>query len=167
MSLTTTFQASLLAILTNPLDLNTAESKLNFRETIELANGTGANQSDRIFHDQRTLAASSAEDLDLAGALVDAFGNTLTFSAIKGMIFRADPANTNNVQVGNSGVNGFVNWVGDASDLINIKPGGIFCLLDPTAGGYPVTPGTGDLLHVANGGAGSSVTYDVILLGIG
>jgi hypothetical protein len=166
MPLSTKFQAGLQADLTSPLDLGTPKSALNFVRTLELADGVGLNQADQIFHDQRTLAASGSENLDLAGALIDAFGNTLTFSAIKGMIFFAAAANTNNVQVGNSGVNGFINWVGDTTDLINIKPGGIFCLFDPTASGYPVTAGTGDLLNVANGGAGTSVTYDVVLIGI-
>lgn len=166
MPLSTKFQASLQADLSNPLDLGTGLVPLNLVRTIEMANGVGLNQADQIWHDQRTLAASGTEDLDLAAALIDAFGKTLTFSAIKGMIFFAATANSNNLQVGNSGVNGFINWVGDTTDLINIKPGGVFCLFDPTAGGYPVTAGTGDLLHVANSGAGTSVTYDVVLIGI-
>ncbi len=168
MGLSTKLQVAIEAILTpaTALDLSTPTDKLNINTILELANGVGLNQADQLWHDQRTLAPSANEDLDLAGSLVDAFGATLTFTAIKGMIFKAAVGNTNNVQVGNSGVNGFINWVGDTSDLINIKPGGIFCLFDPTAAGYAVTGGTGDLLKVTNSGAGTSVTYDVVLVGI-
>ena len=38
-------------------------------------------------------------------------------------------------------------------------------IASPTAAGWLVTAGTGDLLKIANGGAGSAVDYDIILIG--
>src|SRR5437899_185982 len=96
---------------TSPLDLSTTENNLGFTRQINLASGVGAGQADKIWHDNRTLTASSTEDLDLAGVLVDAFGATLTFARIKGLIVYASPANTNNVVVGNS-ASGIVGWFG-------------------------------------------------------
>ena len=84
---------------------------------------------------------------------------------MKGIIVFAAVGNTNNVLVGNSGVNGFINWVSDTTDQLVVKPGGIFLLYDPTVGGYGVTAATGDLLKITNSGAGTSVTYDIILIG--
>lgn len=166
MPLSAKFQAMLQADLTNVLDLSTALSPLNFVRTLEFADGVGLNQADQIFHDQRTLAPSGTEDLDLAAALVDVFGNTLTFSAIKGIIVFAAVANTNIVQVKPAAANGFLEWVNAATDQINVKPGGVFCLFDPGAAGYAVVAGTGDLLSFTNSAAGTSVTYDVVLMGI-
>ncbi len=149
----------------NTLDLSVVKAPLNFKKTLTLLNGVGLDQNDLIFHDQRTLAASATENLDLAGSLTNAFGTTLTFVKIKGMIFTAALANTNNVQVGGAAANAFVNWVADATDIINIAPNGVFLHLNPTLAGWAVTAGTGDLLKITNSGGGTSVTYDVILIG--
>jgi hypothetical protein len=78
---------------------------------------------------------------------------------------RAAAGNTNAVAVGGAASNGFVGWVADATDKINVRPGGVFGLFAPDSAGYPVTAGTADLLRIGNGGAGSSVTYDIIIIG--
>lgn len=151
---------------TAALDLATVQAPLNYNAVANLTSGTGVNQATKLFSDTRTLAPSGAEDLDLAGVLTDAFGAALTFTAVKGVIIAAAAANSNLVVVGGAASNGFVNWVADPTDKINVRPGGAFALFAPDATGYVVTAGTGDLLHVANSGAGTSVTYDVIILGI-
>lgn len=165
MALSTTFLADLDAIYTSALDLSTTTNPLGFTRQISLATGTGAGQADKIFHDERTLTASSSENLDLAGTLVDAFGATITFARIKGIVVYASPANTNNVLVGGAASNGFINWVGDTTDVIVVRPGGLFTLFATDATAYVVTASTGDLLKVANSGGTTSVTYDVVLIG--
>ena len=67
--------------------------------------------------------------------------------------------------VGGAATNAFINWVGNATDIITVQPNGIFFLMNPTAGGYAVTAATGDILKIANSGAGTSVTYDIIIIG--
>jgi len=52
-----------------------------------------------------------------------------------------------------------------ASDGISVRPGGLFCWAAPDATAVAVTAGTGDLLAIANSGAGTSVTYDVVIIG--
>ncbi|WP_457028103.1 hypothetical protein [Kitasatospora sp. P5_F3] len=153
------------ATQTNPLDLVTGRAPLDLDATISLGSGTGANQADMIWSDQRTLAVSATEDLDLAGVLVGAFGTTLTFARVKGIIVRAAALNTNAVVVGGAASNAFVNWVADTTDKVNVRPGGVFALFAPDAVGYPATAGTGDLLRIGNGGAGTSVTYDIVIIG--
>src|SRR3972149_1624666 len=71
------------SILTKVLDLTTPAGSLNYRKRTALANGTGANQADKVFHDTRTLAASGADELDLAGAMADVFGDLITFVRVK------------------------------------------------------------------------------------
>lgn len=165
MPLDTTVRVSVDAIHTNLLDLATVTAPLGFSRAVGLANGTGANQADRIFHDSRTLAASANEDLDLAGVLTDAFGVTLTFARIKTLIVAADAGNTNNVIVGAAATNAFVNWVGAATHTVTVRPGGVLLLAGSDATAYAVTAGTGDLLRIANSGAGTSVTYSIVLVG--
>lgn len=153
------------ATLQSALDLVTVQAPLSYSASLSLATGTGAGQADQIWSDTRTISASSSENLDLAASLVDPFGTTLTFVKIKGLIIRASTGNTNDVVVGGAASNGFINWVADATDKINIRPGGLFVLIDPTGSGYAVTASTGDILKVANSSSGSSVTYDVIIIG--
>ncbi len=165
MPLDTTVKVSVDAIHTALLDLATATAPLGFTRAVALATGTGANQADRIFHDTRTLTASANEDLDLAGVLVDAFGATLTFARVKALVIAADAANTNNVIVGNAATNPFLTWVGAATHTVTVRPGGMLALACSDATAYAVTAGTGDLLRIANSGAGTSVTYSIVLVG--
>lgn len=145
--------------------LATPQAGLNFSQITPLGNGTGANQADKMYAATRTLALSTGEDLDLAGVLTDSFGASITFARIKAMLFRASAANANNVIVGNAASNGFVSWCGSATDKVTVRPGGTFALFAPDAVAYAVTASTADLLHVLNGGAGTAVTYDVVLIG--
>lgn len=165
MALTTDISLQVIATLTSVLDLATGTVPLNKRTLISLATGTGAAQADKIFHDQRTLAASATEDLDLAGGLTDAFGATLTFARIKAIIVIAASANTNNVLVGGAASNQFINWVSDATDKIVVRPGGMFALVASDATSYAVTAATGDLLRIGNSAGGTGVTYDIIIVG--
>lgn len=146
--------------------LTTVDNPITQDYTQLLSSGTGANQASNIYHAQRTLAASATENLDLAGTLTNAFGVTLTFTKIKAIIIHAAAANTNNVQVGGAASNAFVNWVADATDIINIRPGGTLILVAPDSTGYAVTAGSGDILKVTNSAGSTGVTYDVIILGV-
>lgn len=149
---------------TSALDLGTASLPLDFSRALRLRDGTGADQADLLWTDQRTLSASANEDLDLAGSLSDAFGSTLTFARIKGLIVAASSANTNNVVVSRPASNG-VPIFGAASDAISVRPGGLLAWVAPDATAVAVTAGTGDLINIANSSSGTSVTYDIVLIG--
>lgn len=167
MALDSKVSLSVVASLTKSLDLAKAAVPLSKSYAALLTNGTATGQADKVFHDQRTLAASANEDLDLAGVLEDALGDTVTFARIKGLIVSAAAGNTNNVIVGGAATNGFVSWVGGATHTVTVRPGGTLALFAGAADatGYAVTAATADLLRIANSGAGTSVTYDVIILG--
>lgn len=148
--------------LLSSLDLSTPDDALIYSILSTLANGTGANQASQQFSDTRTIAPSATDSLDLAGALVNAFGVTVTFTKIKLILVRAAAANVNNVQVTRPASNGLV-WFLAASDGFILQPGAWMVFFDPT--GITVTTATGDLLAIINGGAGTSVTYDLIIVG--
>lgn len=165
MSLTSKFNVIVAATQVVTRDLTAVRAPLSYAFASQLASGTGAGQADLVFSDTRTLAASASESLDLAGSLVDALGATLTFARVKGLIVVAAAANTNDVVIGGATSNAFVGPFADATDKIKVKPGGTIALWAPGATAYPVTAGTGDLLQIANSAAGTSVTYDVIIIG--
>jgi hypothetical protein len=165
MSLTTTLRVALSAVQYAARDLTTVRAPLDYTKSTTLGTGTAAGQADLIFSDTRTLAASASESLDLAGSLVDALGATITFARVKGLIVRAADANANDVVIGGAASAAFVGPFGDATDKLKIKPGGLLVLMSPGATSYPVTATTADLLQVANSGAGTSVSYDVIIIG--
>lgn len=158
-------KVSLNGTFTGDNDLSTVSQALAYTKAFDFTNGTGANQANMIFMDQRTISASGNDDLDLAGSLTNAYGTTITFTSIKGIIVYAATANTNDVHVGGAGSNQFLEWVGNSSDLVVVKPGGLLALVNPQANGYAVTASTGDILRVSNSSSGTSVTYDIILLG--
>lgn len=157
--------ASIAGKYTGSNDVAAPVQTLNHASTVQLATGTTAGQADLMFTDERTLAASTSESLDLAGGLTDAFGATLGFAEIVGLLIEADAGNTNDVVVGGAASNAFLGPFADATDKLKVKPGGFAFLAAPTDPAWPVTGGTGDLLQVANGGAGSAVTYTVTVIG--
>lgn len=167
MALTTVLTTQVVATLTNARDLVTTSSPLEYRNRVSLATGTAAGQADLIFSDTRTIAASSNDDLDLAGSLTDANGNSLTFARVKGLVVKAAAANTNNVLVGGDATNTFLTWVVAEGDAIILRPGAELSLFAGSADatGYAVTASTGDLLRITNSAGGSSVTYDIVIIG--
>lgn len=166
MALDTRVQATLMSTATKTtLDLVSVTAPLSVARNLPLTNGTGANQADQMFSDQRTLAASATEDLDLAGVLTDSFGAAITFARIKVIMIMAAAGNTNNVLVGGAASAQFVNWVADATDKVVVRPGGVLLLAATDATAYAVTATTGDLLRIGNSAAGTSVTYDIVLIG--
>ena len=166
MSLKTQISARLSAVLTSVLDLVTSTAPLTVSASMDWASGTGANQADKVFSDERTLSASASENLDLAGSLTDAFGVAITFAKVKAIAIFAAAGNTNDVVVGGAASNGFVGPFADATDAIKVKPGGFVIMAAPQAAGLgTVTGGTGDILKVANSGGTTGVTYQTVIIG--
>lgn len=162
----TLLAVSAFAELTQALDLGSGKAAQSLSRKMSLGSGTGAGKADRVFSDRRTLAASATEDLDLAGVLLDAFGQTITFARVKGLIVAAAAANTNNVVIGNATSNAWAALLGATSTAI-IRPGAFLALGtgEADAVGYAVTAGTGDQLKVANSAGGTPVTYDIHIIG--
>lgn len=148
--------------LLNTLDLSIADDSLLYAVLANLANGTGAGQASQQWHDQRTIAPSATDSLDLAGALVNAFGVTVTFTKIKLLFVRAAPANLNNIQVARPASNGWP-WFLAVSDGFLLQPGAWNLFFDP--GGIAVTAATADLLSIINAAGTNSVVYDVVIIG--
>lgn len=165
MSLTASVTNKLTVTYSGTVDIGEVSHSASESNSIDFTNGSGANQAGKFWADSRTLAASASESLDLSGGITDALGNTLTLTSVKAIRIRAAAANTNDVLVGGAAANAFLLFA-DATDIVAIKPGGTFLLVDPTAAGMAVTAGTGDLLKVANSSSGTGVTYSIEVVGV-
>lgn len=164
MALTALIKAVLNANQTKLIDLQTAQGPVDASISVSFTDGAGANQADRIWSDQRTLAASASEDLDLSGSLTDIYGATVTFARIKAILIKAASGNTNNVNVTRPASNGVPLFLA-AGDGEPVHPGGVLLKVWPGATAIPVTAGTGDLINIANSSSGTPVTYDIVIIG--
>jgi len=170
MALSANASITLDAYQTNPLDLSTATADVHRARQFFLTSGTGAGQADKIWHDVRTLTASSTENLDLAGTgLLDPLTQAvLTFVRVKGLYVAASSANTNDVIFGANVANGWAGLIGPtgaSGGTITLKPGDGFMAFSTNATAWPVTAGTGDLLKVTNSAGGTSVDYEIVVIG--
>lgn len=164
----TTFGWSLAATANSitPPSFNKIVGALSYAKSQGYSSGAGASQIDRLFAAQRTIAISGTDDLDLTGTtLQDILNQNLALVRVKLIAVYAATGNTNNVVVGAAAATQFVGPFGAATHTIAVQPGGSFIVLSPTAAGWPVAAGSTDLLRVANGGAGTTVTYDIIIGG--
>ena len=159
------FGVNYAALLQNAIDLQNVQSQLTYVKSAGLSSGVGASQADKLFTDTRTINASANDDLDLAGVLVDPLGATLTFARIRAIIVAAAAANANTLIMGGGASNPVTTILGGTTPTLTIRPGGILALLAPDATGYVVTAATADILRFTNGGAGTSVQYDIIIVG--
>lgn len=145
-------------------DLNTARNSLSMKRVASLTDGAGLGQASKAWGDKRTLAADAVDALDLAGVLTDAFGQAITFTKIKGIVVAAAASNLDELAIG-GGSNAFAAFLGDATDQILLRPGGMLMLVAPDSAGYAVTASTGDILRVTNLAPDSAADYEIILIG--
>lgn len=127
--------------------------------------GTTANKADLVYLSERTVTTGANDDIDVAGALSDALGNTITAAEIVAVIVvnaqRDGTANTTDLTIGGDGSTGVV---GFTSAVATIGPGGVFMVMTPDAGGQAaVTASTADILRITNA-SGASNTYQIAIL---
>lgn len=164
MSVSATINIDVTGTLSGTNDLGSPRMPFSLNEIVSFTPGSAAGQANLVFPDTRTIAASGNDDIDLSGVLSGVFGGTLAFTAVRAIIIRASAANTNNLVIGNAPSNQFLGPLGAAAHTLAIRPGDELVLTARNAG-WTVTAGTGDILRIANGGSGTSVTYDIIIIG--
>ena len=146
---------------TKALDLTTVKDTLSKTYTHSLADGTSSSQADQQWHDMRNLAASGTDSLDLT-ALSDAFGATLTFAKVRGLIIH-NLSGVQTLTVGNASSSAWVGPFGAAAHTISVKPGATQVLVMDGAG-YSVTASSASTLLITNA-ASSACSYDIIIWG--
>ena len=107
-----------------------------------------------------TIAASSAQSLDLASALEDGFGNALTFTKVKLMVVRNRSTSASAAgSVERPSSNGVP--LLSAAGTIALDP--LFVYVNKA--GVTVTASTGDLISINNDDASASAEFDVLICG--
>lgn len=165
-SLKTTVDLTVKADLTSTVGLAETTAPVKLVRLLTLLNGDGANQARVVWSGERTLAPSASENLDLAGGgLTDPFGVAFAPVKVRAIIISAASANTNNVVVGGNANS--VPFETPVTATRAIQPAGLYVFAQPGLAGVPVTAGTGDIVQVANSGAGTPVTYSIVIIGTG
>lgn len=132
---------------------------------LTLTTGNGNNQAQELWHDQRTVAATTADNLDLAGSLTNAWGSTVTFADIVVIaIWIRDPDGTSELRVGPRNQSNA--WQGPfggtaATDYVESKTG---ILLFDGYGMGAVSGASTDVLGIYNSSA-QELDYDIVIIG--
>lgn len=140
------------------------ETPFSFGQSMQFEDGAGANQANKMFSSRRTINASSTDDIDLSGSLVNDLGDPVVFTAIKAIQIR-HISGGNPAVVGAAAVNPFVGPFGAGTHTIAVPVGGVLMLARNDAGGWAVGAGASDILRISNG-AGSTLVVDVVFVGI-
>lgn len=164
MSLSGSIALQIQGVLSSSRDLGSASVGETLASRITITDGAGANQATQAWGDTRTLAAATAEDLDLSGSLTNGLGSTVTLTRIMALMITAASANPSTITIGDAAANAWEGWCA-AGSTVSLRPGGCMILVAPDAAGYVVTAGTGDLLQVENDDADDPATYSILILG--
>jgi hypothetical protein len=114
-------------------------------------NGSAAGMS-KLWVYGGTISGGATQSFDLAGGVTNSFGATLTFARVKMMVLC--PSNSmavaQSVLLRPAPANGFASWQSGTNDGARVFSGGAWAVMAPQTNAYAVTPGTGDLLEIAN-----------------
>jgi hypothetical protein len=133
--------------------------------SIDLTDGTGADQANKWYRKYVTLGASASTSIDLIGSTdTDPFGqaNNLT-RVVAFLVAIVDPDGTKAIRVGpQGGANPFVGPFNASTAYLTVKYWHLS--VEPSATGWAVTGGSNDTFHLNNPSA-SSVSFVVWILG--
>lgn len=163
MALTADMQIILDWEYTNPADLSTPDDTKRLIRGKRFANGTGANQANFMFSDQRTLTDGANETLQISdSSLTNVLGVSVDFAKLKMMYVRNNGTEASLLIGGAASTQ--LGIFSDGTDILVLPPGGEFYWSAPAAAGLDVT--TNEDIKFAHDGTGTaSLTYDLILVG--
>jgi hypothetical protein len=168
-SLNVRFNSQFTANLTNTLALEQVTANPSLSIASVLTNGTGVNQADQIFADQRTLNPSTNENINVAtfSGSLDAVGGTLSLARIKMLLVQnLNGTEANNLTIGGAGAGAWTPLTNGSSSLkVSIPGGGSFEVIAPGATGWAVGSSSGSLLNVANVSSTGTTQYNLIVVG--
>lgn len=142
---------------------NTSQGS-QFSFSTSLADGTAANQANRLYVDQGSIAASGSLVLDLAGSLTDVFGATITMARVKS--FYIEMTGASSISIGANGAAPAPLWFGDAAtDFLTVRAGGCFFIHAPDATGYALTATSADKLKILNNDGAVAAAYKIAIVG--
>ena len=160
MAFTGTVRLIIDAELTKTLDKSTPLDPLLLDVLQAFTSGTGANQADLLWHDNRVLAASATDDIDLAGVLADAFGGTVTLARVK-LFYVKNASALATVTLAAAPAAGWSNIPFAGA----FQPGEHRVALSPDATGIAVTAGSADTFRITNNDGVNAASVDIAVAG--
>lgn len=152
---------------TSTLDIATGTAPLSFLVRYAFPHGTDRDEATTFTSDNRTLAAGATDAFDLAGGLVDIFGNVVTFTRLRAILVETSSANTTILTLfrATGQPTPFREHSRETnSALVQLPPHAKFFMVTPQPDGLIVAAGTADVLRFFNNTA-SSINYNVVLIG--
>lgn len=134
------------------------------RSLSELADGTGADQADIVWHvEAQSLAAAASTTLELDNLSQSLFGDTISLSLdkVKAILIDNTSATAGYLLIGGAAADEWYAPFAAAGDKVKVMAGGQLLLANPGAG-WSVSAGSTDLKIAA---VDAAVTYDIAILG--
>ncbi len=143
----------------------------SIRQVLDFTTGTGADQADIMWMDERTVASGATDSIDLTSSLKNPDGVQKILVRPTALLIINAPRNsstpnTTGLTVGGVAANTYAGFFSPATGgLISIQPGGGALLWNRGAASYAtITDVTNDILAIVNS-AGASNTYQIAILG--
>jgi hypothetical protein len=149
---------------TGTFDLRTGSLETKSNKLLQLLDGTGAGLVNKQYADSASVAQSVNTDIDLSGALTQAFG-TVVFTAVKAILIVAGDANPGALTLF-GGTNPFLGPLTGTTPAVTLEAGQVFVVTKTSAAGWAVTNASNDNFRVASAATAGTYTWDIVLLGI-
>ncbi|MHB1033231.1 MAG: hypothetical protein ACYC35_23910 [Pirellulales bacterium] len=167
-SLSAEIRASLTWLFQDTLDLAVVSDASRLEYSASLADGAGADQADKIWHDRRRVTGGGGTDsLDLTALANTLFGNTISIAMAKVkviLIVNRSTAAGEYLMVGGAAANAFAApFGGDGDAKVLVGPDSVLLLSDKKDG-WTVAAGTGDILCIQNLHA-NDIDYEIVIIG--
>lgn len=151
-------------------DIGTTRDEIADIYQVDWEDGTGDEQVNGQYRLQETLLSNTERELDMAGSLVDVFGQSLTFSTIKQIkLINLGTEATQIIKFGQLSTPTSGNLLSDLFDglttaRVKVRHGGMLHIVAPNTG-YTVTGGSADVILISNEGP-ASVEYKIVIKGV-
>jgi hypothetical protein len=174
-ALTFKIQQNVIWSYTNAADLSTPTDakSLSWLDTNLTSGYAAINKADRLWHDTRTLTATTAEEIDVydlavdgGAAGTDTLGQTVAAATVKAIIIRNNSViAADNLTIGGEASTAAWNspFGGSDSASVTLGPGGKITMEAPSIAGYAVADTTNHLLKIDNATA-NSIIYDIVIV---
>jgi hypothetical protein len=149
------------------LDLSTVTDAARLEFSRGMADGLGADQADKVWHDARSVASGANDDLDLTALAVGLFGGSVTiaFAKVKALlIVNLSTTAGEELVLDGTAPNAFLGPLAGAAGKIEIGPDSAL-FLSSKKDGWTVTAGTGDVVRVRNPASAAPVNYKIVIVG--
>jgi len=138
--------------------ISTSIDPVRFALQYVFADGTGANQANKVYTVSGSVAPNANTAYDLIGGLLeDAFGDSVAFAKIKAILIE----NTHATQA--FGFETTITTIVQGG-FQSMRPGGVFLLVAPDSTGIPVTAGA-DTITYTNVSGAATATFKMTIIG--